>query len=82
MARWRMWGFDNGGDLSYELNKNAEIYQWSAGVQRLLPWRHRGQRRLFGESQHASALGQLCRGHPKPQLRSDQHPPELTLRMT
>jgi hypothetical protein len=32
-----MWGFDNGGDLSYELNKNAEIYQWSAGVQRLLP---------------------------------------------
>ena len=32
-----MWGFDNGGDLSYELNKNAEIYQWSAGIQRLLP---------------------------------------------
>jgi hypothetical protein len=32
-----MWGFDNGGDLSYELNKSAEIYQWSAGVQRLLP---------------------------------------------
>ncbi|HXI38393.1 MAG TPA: TonB-dependent receptor [Bryobacteraceae bacterium] len=32
-----MWGFDNGGDLSYELNKNAEIYQWSGGVQRLLP---------------------------------------------
>jgi hypothetical protein len=32
-----MWGFDNSGDLSYELNKNAEIYQWSAGVQRLLP---------------------------------------------
>jgi hypothetical protein len=32
-----MWGFDNEGDLSYELNKNAEIYQWSGGVQRLLP---------------------------------------------
>ena len=32
-----MWGFANGGDLSYELNKNAEIYQWSAGIQRLLP---------------------------------------------
>jgi hypothetical protein len=32
-----MWGFDNGGDLSYELNKSAEIYQWSVGVQRLLP---------------------------------------------
>ena len=32
-----MWGFANNGDLSYELNKNAEIYQWSAGVQRLLP---------------------------------------------
>jgi hypothetical protein len=32
-----MWGFDNGGDLSYELNKNAEIYQWSGGIQRLLP---------------------------------------------
>jgi hypothetical protein len=32
-----MWGFDNSGDLSYELNKNAEIYQWSGGVQRLLP---------------------------------------------
>ena len=30
-ASWRMWGFDNGGDLSYELNKNAEIYQWSGG---------------------------------------------------
>ena len=32
-----MWGFDNSGDLSYELNKNAEIYQWSFGIQRLLP---------------------------------------------
>ena len=32
-----MWGFANNGDLSYELNKNAEIYQWSAGIQRLLP---------------------------------------------
>ncbi len=33
-----MWGFDNSGDLSYELNKNAEIYQWSGGVQHLFPW--------------------------------------------
>jgi hypothetical protein len=32
-----MWGFANNGDLSWELNKNAEIYQWSAGIQRLLP---------------------------------------------
>jgi len=32
-----MWGFANGGDLSYELNKSAEIYQWSSGIQRLLP---------------------------------------------
>ncbi len=32
-----MWGFDNSGDLSYELNKSAEIYQWSVGIQRLLP---------------------------------------------
>jgi hypothetical protein len=31
------WGFANGGDLSYELNKSAEIYQWSSGIQRLLP---------------------------------------------
>jgi hypothetical protein len=36
-GKMAMWGFDNGGDLSYELNKNAEIYQWSGGVQRLLP---------------------------------------------
>jgi hypothetical protein len=32
-----MWGFDNSSDLSYELNKSAEIYQWSSGIQRLLP---------------------------------------------
>ena len=32
-----MWGFDNGSDLSYETNNNADIYQWSVGIQRLLP---------------------------------------------
>ena len=32
-----MWGFDNGSDLDYETNINADIYQWSVGVQRLLP---------------------------------------------
>jgi hypothetical protein len=31
------WGFENTGDLSNELNKNAEIYQWSGGIERLLP---------------------------------------------
>ncbi len=33
-----LWGFSNPSDLSFETNRNAEIYQWSAGVQRLLPW--------------------------------------------
>ena len=32
-----MWGLDNGSDLDYETNNNADIYQWSAGIQRLLP---------------------------------------------
>jgi len=31
------WGFSNESDLSYETDRNPEIYQWSAGVQRLLP---------------------------------------------
>jgi hypothetical protein len=31
------WGFANNSDLSYETDRNAEIYQWSGGVQRLLP---------------------------------------------
>ena len=31
------WGFGNGSDLSYQTDRNAEIYQWSGGVQRLLP---------------------------------------------
>jgi len=31
------WGFDNSSDLGYETARNPEIYQWSAGVQRLLP---------------------------------------------
>ncbi len=32
-----LWGFSNPSDLSYERNRNAEIYQWSAGIQQLLP---------------------------------------------
>jgi hypothetical protein len=31
------WGFTNESDLGYETDRNPEIYQWSAGVQRLLP---------------------------------------------
>jgi Carboxypeptidase regulatory-like domain/TonB dependent receptor len=31
------WGFDNSSDLGYEVPRNPEIYQWSGGVQRLLP---------------------------------------------
>jgi Carboxypeptidase regulatory-like domain/TonB dependent receptor len=31
------WGFDNSSDLSYETPRNPELYQWSVGVQRLLP---------------------------------------------
>lgn len=33
-----MWGFSDPSDLDYEKDRNAEIYQWSVGVQRLLPW--------------------------------------------
>jgi hypothetical protein len=32
-----MWGFSNSSDLSYQKARNAEIYQWSLGIQRLLP---------------------------------------------
>ncbi|MBV9303814.1 MAG: TonB-dependent receptor [Acidobacteriaceae bacterium] len=31
------WGFADTSDLDYETDRNAEIYQWSFGVQRLLP---------------------------------------------
>ncbi|MBZ5595885.1 MAG: TonB-dependent receptor [Acidobacteriia bacterium] len=31
------WGFDNSSDLGLETPKNPELYQWSVGVQRLLP---------------------------------------------
>jgi hypothetical protein len=31
------WGLDNSGDLDYETDNNADIYQWSVGIQRLLP---------------------------------------------
>ena len=31
------WGFDNSSDLGYETPRNPEIYQWSGGIQRLLP---------------------------------------------
>ncbi len=32
-----MWGFANANDLGTTTARNAEIYQWSLGVQRLLP---------------------------------------------
>jgi hypothetical protein len=32
-----LWGFSNPSDLSHEVDRNAEIYQWSVGIQRLLP---------------------------------------------
>lgn len=32
------WGFSDPSDLSYETDRNAEIYQWSAGIQRLIGW--------------------------------------------
>lgn len=33
-----MWGFPNQNDLGTTEARNAEIYQWNFGVQRLLPW--------------------------------------------
>jgi hypothetical protein len=32
------WGFSNQNDLGTTAAENADIYQWSLGVQRLLPW--------------------------------------------
>ena len=32
-----LWGFSNPSDLSYEPDRNAEIYQWSVGIEHLLP---------------------------------------------
>ncbi len=32
-----LWGFSNPSDLSNQVDRNAEIYQWSFGVQRQLP---------------------------------------------
>ena len=32
-----LWGFSNPSDLSWEKDRNAEVYQWSIGIQRLLP---------------------------------------------
>jgi hypothetical protein len=32
-----LWGFSNPSDLSYEHDRNAEIYQWSVGVEHSLP---------------------------------------------
>ena len=32
-----LWGFSNPNDLSLQKDRNAEVYQWSFGVQRLLP---------------------------------------------
>jgi hypothetical protein len=34
-----LWGFANESDLSWETNRNAEVYQLSFGIQRLLPGR-------------------------------------------
>jgi len=31
------WGYSNNSDLSYQTDRNAEIYQWSGGIQRQLP---------------------------------------------
>jgi hypothetical protein len=31
------WGYDNGNNLGTEQARNADIYQWNLGVQRLLP---------------------------------------------
>jgi hypothetical protein len=33
-----LWGFSNQSDLDYEKNRNAEIYQWSVGIQHQLPY--------------------------------------------
>ena len=32
------WGFSNSNNLGTETARNAEIYQWNIGIQRLLPW--------------------------------------------
>ena len=32
-----LWGFSSPSDLNLQTNRNAEIYQWSVGIQRLLP---------------------------------------------
>lgn len=32
-----LWGFSNPSDLSYEPDRNAEIYQWSVGIEHSLP---------------------------------------------
>ncbi len=34
-----MWGYANANDLGATQAQNADIYQWSLGVQRLLPWK-------------------------------------------
>ena len=33
-----LWGFSSPSDLNLQTNRNANIYQWSVGVQRLLPY--------------------------------------------
>ena len=33
-----MWGYGNQNDLGTSQAQNADIYQWSFGIQRLLPW--------------------------------------------
>ncbi len=36
-ASWRNGDSATASDLSYETDRNPQIYQWSAGIQRLLP---------------------------------------------
>jgi len=33
-----LWGYDNSNNVGLEQARNADIYQWNIGVQRLLPW--------------------------------------------
>src|SRR5262249_23163162 len=36
-GKFTQWGFDNSSDLDTGTVRNAEIYQWNLGVQRLFP---------------------------------------------
>ena len=66
-----MWGFGNGGDLSTR-PESADL-SVERGHPAAAAGGYRGQRRLFGQPQHASFLGQLWSRNQKPQLHSVQH---------